>query len=258
MELTALTKSCQRNDAPLRDTMARAAGFTKVPRDGDLPALACAVAFEVASCNAAGCGEDSAEVVGSVGPAGTPPTANAGPDPEGEPGETVTLQGKGSINPHGKWWRMAHLWTQTAGPEVTLSDPTKGLPSFTVPSDTAPGTVFGFELTVTDRDGETDTDAMTVPGAELPVAADAGPELELAPGATATLGTETQAVEGWTWAWTQTSGPTVALEGADTPQASFVVPDDAADARAFGLSLRVTDAQGGEATDGTARRPFLR
>ena len=91
-------------------------------------------AFEVASCNDTGCGEASPEVVGSVGPAGTPPTANAGPDLEALPGTTVTLQGKGSINPHGKWWRMAHLWTQTAGPEVTLSDPTKGLPSFTVPA----------------------------------------------------------------------------------------------------------------------------
>ena len=195
--------------------------------------------------------EMTVRVVATLG--ATPPAANAGPDMEAEPGETVTLQGTGSTNPHGTWWRMAHRWTQTEGPEVTLSDPTRGAPSFTVPADAPPGTVFAFALTVTDKDGETDTDAMTVtvPGG-VPVAADAGPDLTVAPGATVTLGTEAEAVEGWTWAWTQPSGPSVALTGADTPRASFAVPADAADGTVYGFALTVTDTQGGEATDETA------
>ena len=42
---------------------------------------------------------------------------------------------------------------------------TKGDRSFTVPGDTEPGTVFEFELTVTDKDGESYSDwmRMTVP-----------------------------------------------------------------------------------------------
>ncbi len=36
------------------------------------------------------------------------PTANAGPDLTGAPGESVTLQGKGSTNPYGRWHQMAH------------------------------------------------------------------------------------------------------------------------------------------------------
>ena len=193
---------------------------------------------------------DSVTVTVVAALSATPPTANAGPDLEAAPGETVTLQGNGSTNPHGKWWRMAHLWTQTKGPDVTLSDPTKGLPSFTVPADAAPGTVFGFELKVTDKDGETDTDAMTVtvPGG-VPVTADAGPDLDVEPGATATLGAETDAVEGWTYAWTRASGPEVTLTGADTPRASFAVPADAADGTIYGFALTVTDAHGNTATD---------
>ena len=213
-------------------------------------------AFEVASCNASGCGEASPEVVGSVGPAGTPPTANAGPDLEALPGTTVTLQGRDSTNPHGAWYELAHSWAQREGPEVQLSDPTKGTPSFAVPAATPVGTAFRFALTVTDRDGETDTDETTVRVVAVlgatPPTANAGPDLEAEPGETATLGAETEAVEGWTYAWTQTSGPSVALTGADAPRASFAVPSDAADGTAFGFSLRVTDAQGGEATDATA------
>ena len=113
-----------------------------------------------------------------------------------------------------------------------------------------PGTVFGFSLTVTDRDGESDTDAMTVtvPGG-VPVTADAGPDLDLAPGETATLGAEADAVGSWTYAWTQASGPAVALTGADAPRASFAVPADAADGTIYGFALTVTDAHGNTATD---------
>ncbi len=107
---------------------------------------------------------DSDTVVVTVDstPEATPPTACAGDDLEAQPGDELTLEGTCSTNPHGIWWRMAHLWTQPAGQNIVLTNPTKGKPSFTVPTDAAPGTVYTFTLTVTDQDGESDSDDMTV------------------------------------------------------------------------------------------------
>ena len=92
----------------------------------------------------------------------TPPTACAGDDLEAQSGDTVTLQGTCSVNPHGQWWLMVHLWSQPEGQDIALSDATRGDPSFTVPSDAAPGTAYTFMLTVTDKDGESDSDDVTV------------------------------------------------------------------------------------------------
>ena len=225
-------------------------------------------AFAVAACNEAGCGEPSPEVRGSV--EGTPPTANAGPDLEAAPGETVTLQGKGSVNPHGKWWKMAHLWAQQEGPEVSLSDATKGDPTFTVPGDAAPGTVFAFALTVTDKDGESDTDTMMVtvsaPVATPPTAY-AGEDLVAAPGETVKLqgiGSLNPHGRWWQMAhrWAQVSGPEVTFSLDATRQARFpgreaetfgdpevTLPADAAPGAEIVLALTVTDRDGESDTD---------
>ena len=56
-------------------------------------------AFEVSACNAAGCSEASAQVLGSVGPVGTPPEANAGPDLEALPGTTGDAPGSRQHEP---------------------------------------------------------------------------------------------------------------------------------------------------------------
>ena len=61
-------------------------------------------------------------------PETTPPTACAGPDLEALPGAAVTLEGTCSTNPHGTWWRMAHLWTQPEGQNMVLSDATRAPP----------------------------------------------------------------------------------------------------------------------------------
>ena len=99
----------------------------------------------------------------------TAPTADAGPDLAGQPGDSVTLQGTNSDNPYGKWWEMAHQWVQLSGPTVTLTHPLTtqpasnfGDPSFIVPEDAADGTALEFRLTVTDKEGVSDSDTMTV------------------------------------------------------------------------------------------------
>ncbi|HEY3831251.1 MAG TPA: hypothetical protein VGO03_03080 [Acidimicrobiia bacterium] len=74
------------------------------------------------------------------------PTANAGPDQSGiNPNKPVQLDGSASTSnsPHA----ITYQWTQTAGPTVTLSNPTAAKPTFTSP--TGPLTLT-FKLVVND------------------------------------------------------------------------------------------------------------
>ena len=85
------------------------------------------------------------------------PTAAAGDDQTVASGATVNLDGTGSADSDGTI--DAFAWTQTAGPTVTLTGANTATPSFTAP--TGPATLT-FELTVTDNEGATDTDSVTV------------------------------------------------------------------------------------------------
>ncbi len=186
---------------------------------------------------------------GSGGPA-PETTAAAGPDLTGAPGQSVTLQGTGSTNPHGEWWEMAHQWTQLSGPSVTLSDATVGTPSFTLPSDAADGTTLEFELTVTDKEGESDSDTLTVTVTILPTpTASAGPDLTAAAGATVTLQGRGSVNPYGKWyqmahAWTQVSGPTVTLSDPTRGDPAFTVPADTENGTTLEFRLTVTDKEG--------------
>ena len=85
------------------------------------------------------------------------PTANAGLDQVVDEPTSVTLDGSGSSDPDGD--PLTSNWTQTAGPAVTLSDPTAVRPTFTAPEVTA-DTILTFHLIV--RDGRVDSTPDTV------------------------------------------------------------------------------------------------
>ena len=88
------------------------------------------------------------------------PVSNAGPDQIVGELANVDLDGSGSFDPDGDLFTYA--WLQTAGPSVTLSDPTVAQPSFTSPDVTAP-VVLTFQLTVDDAsDSSMDTVDITV------------------------------------------------------------------------------------------------
>ena len=185
------------------------------------------------------------------------PTACAGPDQAGAPGAEVTLEGRCSINPYGKWYQMAHAWTQLSGPAVTLSDATVGNPSFTLPAEAADGTTLEFQLTVTDQEGESDSDTMTVtvdaPEAIRPTA-NAGPDLTGAPGESVTLqGTNSTNPYGAWWRmthqWTQLSGPSVTLDEPTHGDPTFTIPADAAGGTTLEFQLTVTDKEGESDSD---------
>ena len=154
------------------------------------------------------------------------PIADAGDDVEADPDERVTLDGSASTDPNGD--RLTFAWTQVDGETVTLSGANSARLSFTAPAGSG---VLTFRLTVTDPNGLTDTDEVSVfvgspPQAGRPVA-DAGDDVEVEPGARVTFnGVGSSAPEdgSLSYTWQQLSGPSVRLDGAASAQVSFTAP----------------------------------
>lgn len=111
------------------------------------------------------------------------PVANAGPDLQANPGDTVTLNGNTSTGVD-----LRFLWTQTDGSRITLDGGDSAIVTFIAPTPagstatgddstfldgTASGEVFEFELRVTDSLGQTSSDRVRVTVSPKP---DAGGE----------------------------------------------------------------------------------
>ena len=75
------------------------------------------------------------------------PVADAGPDQIGVPAGTLTLNGSGSFDPEGD--PITYLWTQVAGPAVSISGQNSAVATFPAVS----GQMYAFRLTVTDDHG---------------------------------------------------------------------------------------------------------
>lgn len=180
------------------------------------------------------------------------PTADAGADQEIVAGETAALDGSASHDPDGD--DLGFAWRQAAGPAVALDDDGGARATFVTP-DVAPGTRFEFELTVTDGKLEASDQValiVTEPGSSNRAAvADAGLDQNVMPGATAALdGAASHDPDGdpLSFAWTQTGGMKVVLNGADTAHPTFIAPTVVATEK-LKFSLVVSDGRKSSAAD---------
>jgi len=190
----------------------------------------------------------SAQVTITVIAANQPPVANAGTDQTIQlPTNSVNLDGSKSYDPDGSI--TAYSWVKVSGPgAVTITNSNTAKP-------TALGLqqgVYVFQLTVTDNQGATGSDQVTV---TVNAAANQAPIANAGTNLTVTLPTNTVNLDGTksydpdgsivAYTWSQTSGPsTAAVTNANTatPAVSGLL------AGAYVFRLTVTDNQGASGT----------
>ena len=153
------------------------------------------------------------------------PVASAGADQTVDAAAAVTLDGSSSYDLDGD--ALSYSWLQTNGPAVQLQGAAGAVASFVAPDVTA-DTLFTFQLTVTDAEPLSGSDAVEVlvraPQPNRAPDADAGADQSVITPATVTLnGGESSDADGdnLTYSWSQVSGSAVSLQNANQASASF-------------------------------------
>ena len=164
-------------------------------------------------------------------------------------GQQAQMDASNSSDPDGQ--TLTFSWTQTGGPSVELSGADTAQPTFTAP-DVDEETSLGFEVTVTDPDGNSasaTTSATVVPQSanDAPVAEVANGDRTVDPGEIVLLdGAPSDDPNGGelSFQWEQTGGsPSVELSNAQTSGAAFTAPEvDSETTLTF--TLTVDDGQG--------------
>jgi len=177
-----------------------------------------------------------------------PPVADAGPDQTAVEGNQIELSGLNSIDPDGSV--LSYAWEQTSGPAVTLSNISSAHCTFTAPSGAGKyGTIYIFQLTITDSDGLQSRDTVNIHVTEkngsnkVPIAK-AGPCQNVTEGSTVTLdgsGSSNPENHIISWMWEQADGPHVDLIDAISQRASFIAPPVGKEGKALTFQLTITD-----------------
>ncbi len=171
------------------------------------------------------------------------PKADAGDDQTVDEQTQVNLSGTGTDS---DGTIASYSWSQVDGESVTLSDSGEASASFDAPITTSQLTL-NFRLTVTDDDGATDTDDITIqinPVNAAPVinldaekSVNERDIVELTAEANDNDGSITTII------WTQTQGESIELIDSDTLIANFTAPDVEQDT-IYSWELSVTDNEG--------------
>lgn len=165
------------------------------------------------------------------------PTANAGNNQVVALSDSVNLVGAGSSALAGI---ASYSWTQVPSETVTLVNAATDAASFVAPAESA---VLTFELTVTDNDGLTDSDTVTITVNVDPVA-DAGSDQTVNDEQLTILdGSVSNDSDGsiQSYSWMQTAGTSVTINSADSDAPSFIAP---ASPGILSFQLMVTDDHG--------------
>ena len=193
-----------------------------------------------------------------------PPVANAGTPQTVASGAAVTLNGSGSSDTTGEF---SYAWTRSPAPDrgnagnVTLVDANTAMPTFdAVALDPgAPDAIYGFTLTVTDRDGATAVSMVKITvtsgliaHAGNPRTVNSGAPVTLDGSGSTDIGTSGSKIVSYAWTRTGGTGSAVVLTGANTATPSFTAETLAPGATAvtYIFTLTVTDNQ--DSTEATA------
>ncbi|HET6530576.1 MAG TPA: hypothetical protein VFH03_08170 [Actinoplanes sp.] len=161
-------------------------------------------------------GSATVQLIGTGAPFLPPaPTAAAVADSRVIVGQTVTLDGSGSIGEID-----SYEWTQTAGPAVTLTGAHTAKATFVAPDRGE----YAFTLNVTGPGGVGVPTTVTVNVVNAqPPRADAGPNQTVVRGRVVALD-GSASVTAETYSWRQVSGPAVTLVGATSARPTFTYP----------------------------------
>lgn len=176
------------------------------------------------------------------------PIANAGLDQIVNEADTVTLSGSGTDS---NGTIISYVWTQTAGPVVTLSGGGTATASFVAPNVSA-NTILEFTLTVTDNDSQVSSDSIVVTVNNMNVlpTANAGVDQTVNEITTVSLAGSGTDSDGniASYSWSQIAGPAVTLSNPNSANPSFTAPSVTA-STVLTFALTVTDNDNGTATD---------
>jgi hypothetical protein len=161
-----------------------------------------------------------------------PPVADAGPDQVVTSAANVSLDGSASADPD-VGQVLTYLWTQTAGPTVTLTGADTATPGFAAPTlNVGDADVeLEFSLIVNDslQDSLADTVTITVgPPPNTPPDADPGSDQTVSSGATVTLdgsgSSDPDAGQTLGYDWEQVAGTPVTLSDPSAAMPQFTAP----------------------------------
>ena len=188
------------------------------------------------------------DVTRAATPDNQAPTADAGLPRTVDEGAVVTLAG-GGTDPEGA--TLSCRWRQTGGVRVRLLLSQTCEPLFVAPNLLSDATLT-FRLVVNDgaQDSETAAETtVTVRADDDAPSADAGPDATMAASTTVTLagdGSSDPEGQDIAYAWSQRSGPTVAIASATSMRATFTAP---AASSTLVFALVVNDGNSDSAAD---------
>ena len=143
--------------------------------------------------------------------------------------------------------KLSYSWRQLAGPSVKLNGSDTTNPSFTAPSNMQSDIQLRFALIAEDNKGASSLPTVvtiTVKHTNHPPVANAGTNQTVNEGYIVTLdGSKSKDPDNdnLAYSWKQTAGPTVKLDGTNSPIATFTAPSNISADTTLGFKLTVKD-----------------